>query len=109
MLDAKFLRSSMAARSLEIHPAALEELESAVLWYLERSERAAVNFVNDVDQAVEMVLASPERWPTSDYQTRKFVLRHFPFAIIYREREMSVQVLAVAHGHRRPGYWKERL
>jgi hypothetical protein len=29
------------------------------------------------------------------------VLNRFPFAIIYREKAVSVQVLAIAHGHRR--------
>ena len=98
----------MGAEVLEIHPAALKEFESAVAWYLARSESAAAKFVSDIDQAVELVLASPQRWPTADYPTRRFVLRRFPFAIIYRETERAVQVLAIAHGHRRPGYWKER-
>ena len=41
--------------------------------------------------------------------TRRFVLQRFPFAVTYRERDSGVQILAFAHGHRRPGYWKERL
>lgn len=41
----------MAAKLLEIHPAALEELKSAVAWYQERSESAALKFVSEVDQA----------------------------------------------------------
>jgi hypothetical protein len=31
------------------------------------------------------------------------------FAIFYREKQAVVQVLAIAHGHRRPGHWKDRL
>jgi plasmid stabilization system protein ParE len=98
----------MAAKLLEIHPAALEELKSAVTWYQERSESAGLKFTSDIDQAIDLVLASPQTWPAADFRTRKFVLQRFPFAIIYRETETVVQVLAVAHGHRRPGYWKER-
>ena len=99
----------MAVEPLEIHPAALEEFKSALTWYLERSEVAAQNFVAELDRAVDLMIESPERWPTGDYGTRKFVLRRFPFAIIYRNRNAVVQILAIAHGHRRPGYWKERL
>jgi len=106
MPGARFLRSSMAASALEIHPAALEEFKSAVAWYLERSETAAVKLVEAVDQALEIVLTLPARWPTAGFGARKFVLQRFPFAIVYRERGEAVQILAIAHGNRRPGYWK---
>jgi plasmid stabilization system protein ParE len=99
----------MAVKPLDLHPAALAELKSAVAWYLEMNETAALNFVEEVDRAIDLVIASPVRWPRSEHGTRKFVLQRFPFAIVYREKETIVQVLAVAHGHRRPGYWKDRL
>jgi hypothetical protein len=35
----------MAVKSLQIHSAALEELKSAVAWYHERNQTAAVNFI----------------------------------------------------------------
>jgi plasmid stabilization system protein ParE len=60
MPGAKSLRSSMAAKRMEIHPAALEELKSAVAWYLERSESAALKFISAVDQAIDLVHASPQ-------------------------------------------------
>jgi plasmid stabilization system protein ParE len=99
----------MAVKPLDLHPEALEEWKSAVAWYLERNETAAVNFVAEVDQAIELIAESPLRWPKGLHGTRKFVLQRFPFAIVYREREAHVQVLAIAHGHRRPGYWRDRL
>jgi len=76
---------------------------------LERSETAALKFVAELDRAIGLVIESPGRWPGGEHATRKFVLQRFPFAIVYREKEAVVQVLAIAHGHRRPGYWKERL
>jgi plasmid stabilization system protein ParE len=99
----------MARKRIEIHPAALAELKSATEWYLERSEPAADEFVSEVDRAIALVIESPRRWPVGEYNTRRFVLQRFPFAIAYRERDSGVQILAFAHGHRRPGYWKERL
>ena len=99
----------MADRRLEIHPAALAELKSAVEWYLKRSETAAREFVAEVDRAIDLVVESPRRWPTGELGTRRFVLQRFPFAITYREKDSGVQILAFAHGHRRPGYWRDRL
>jgi plasmid stabilization system protein ParE len=99
----------MAAKPFDLHPEALEEWKSAVAWYLERNKTAAVNFVADVDQAADLIAEAPHRWPKGLQGTRKFVLQRFPFAIVYRERETDIQVLAIAHGHRRPGYWKSRI
>jgi toxin ParE1/3/4 len=99
----------MATKPLDIHPAALAEIESAVLWYLERSENAAERFVAELYHAIDLIVDAPQRWPSGEHGTRKFVLSRFPYAVIYKERLTTIQILAVAHGHRRPGHWKERL
>jgi len=99
----------MAAKALEIHPSALSDLKSAIAWYLERSEPAAVEFAAEMDRAVALVVESPARWPTGEHGTRKFILNRFPFAVVYREKQTSIQILAIAHGHRNPDYWKGRL
>jgi toxin ParE1/3/4 len=99
----------MAAKALEIHPSALSDLKSAIGWYLERSEPAAIEFAAEMDRAVALVVESPARWPTGEHGTRKFILNRFPFAVVYREKQTSIQILAIAHGHRNPDYWKGRL
>lgn len=99
----------MAAKPLEIHPAALAELKSCVSWYLERSENAAERFVAELNHALDLIVGAPQRWPSGDYGTKKYTLPRFPYAVVYREKLTVIQILAVAHGHRRPGYWKERL
>jgi toxin ParE1/3/4 len=99
----------MAGKPLDIHAEALAEFRFAVTWYLNQSETAAIKFVAEIDRAIDLITASPERWPNGERGTRKFVLQRFPYALIYRERESDVQILAIAHGHRRPAYWKTRL
>ena len=92
-----------------IHPAAVEEAEKAARWYRERSASAAAQFVEEVNHAIDRILAAPQRWPAGPYGTRKLLLRRFPYAVVYRELRSVIQILAVAHGHRRPGYWKTRI
>lgn len=98
----------MAGKPVKIHPAALAELKSALTWYSEKSSATASKFAAELDRAVQLVSGAPKTWPTGEHGTRKFVLQHFPFAIIYREKGSAVEILAVAHGHRRPSYWKNR-
>ena len=51
---------------------------------------------------------APERWKRADYGTRRFMLPNFPFSIVYRVQQDAVEVVAVAHHRRRPGYWRGR-
>jgi toxin ParE1/3/4 len=99
----------MANKKVEFHEAASLELEAAFDWYLARSESAAGRFVEELDRAVTRIAEAPHRWPEGIHGTRKFVLQRFPFVVVYRELPSSIQVIAVAHGHRRPGYWKNRF
>ena len=99
----------MANKRVEFHEEASFELETAFDWYLERSESAAAKFLADLNSAIANVAEAPHRWSLGSHGTQKFLLRGFPFAVIYRELPSTIQVLAVAHGHRRPGYWRNRL
>jgi len=98
----------MVSKEVEFHEAASLEYEAAFDWYLLRSEPAAVKFSDEVARAIAKIAESPRRWPAGKLGTRRFLLARFPFSIVYRELPTVIQVLAVAHGHRRPGYWKKR-
>lgn len=39
---------------------------------------------------------------------RRAMLARFPFTIVYHELEDEVEVVAVMHQRRHPGYWKHR-
>jgi len=55
-----------------------------------------------------LILAAPQRWPAYLHGTRRIVLKRFPFSVIYRLLEGQLQIVAVAHHKRRPGYWRTR-
>jgi plasmid stabilization system protein ParE len=99
----------MAGKPILFHSQAAAEYEAAFDWYFEPSELAASRFSMELETALEMISEGPHRWPNYSHGTRKFVLQRFPFIVIYRELPSSIQVLAAAHGHRRPGYWRKRL
>jgi plasmid stabilization system protein ParE len=93
---------------LGFHPEALAEARAAWLWYRERSPLAAAAFLVELDLAVESVAEAPDRWPQHIAGTRRYLFHRFPFALVYRLHGNTVQVIAVAHGRRRPGYWRPR-
>jgi len=92
-----------------LHEDAALEYEAAFDWYMERSILAASKFAAAVNRAMDMIVEAPQRWPTSCNGTRRFLLQKFPFAIVYRELPTVIQMVAIAHTRRKPGYWKQRI
>ena len=86
-----------------------QEAESAARWYAERGPAAAVAFSEEVDAAESAIARLPHAWPRFDHGTRRYLLRRFPFSIVYRVQPTRILIVAVAHGRRRPGYWKSRV
>jgi len=100
----------MPSKSVELHEEASAEYDAAFDWYLERSPDAALRFDAEVDRALAEIIQAPQRWAAGPHGTRRFLLRQFPFTLIYQERTSGeIQVLALAHTSRKPGYWKGRL
>lgn len=99
----------MASKKVEFHEDAALEYEAAFEWYLERSILAASKFAEALNRAIDMIVKAPQRWPASSNGIRRFLLQKFPFAIVYRELPEIIQVLAIAHTRRKPGYWKQRV
>ena len=99
----------MASKKVEFHEEASLEYEAAVEWYRERNFLAASRFVDAISRGMDLIVEAPHRWPASSHDTRRFILQRFPFAIVYRELPAAIQVLAIAHARRKPGYWKQRL
>ena len=74
-----------------------------------KSALAAGAFLAELDLAVERIAENPEMYPHYIRGTRRYLLQRFPFYLIYREVHGKVELIAVAHGRRRPGYWKKRI
>ena len=69
----------------------------------------ALRFDVEVERALACIIQAPRRWAVGPYSTRRFLLRRFPFILIYRELTPGeIQIVAVAHTARKPGYWKRR-
>ena len=93
---------------LRLHPSAAAEARGAYRWYRQRNPLLAEIFLMEVEKAMEWIAAAPHSWPQYRGSYRRFVLGRFPFSVVYQLRDESLEVLAVAHHRRRPGYWQTR-
>jgi plasmid stabilization system protein ParE len=94
--------------NLIICSAAEVDYTESLTWYAERSTDAANDFDAEFDRAISQIAREPECFPMCDSRHRYFLLRRFPFRIIYRIVASDIVVIAVAHGSRSPDYWATR-
>ena len=93
---------------IELHPEARRDFDEAFDWYAARSINAAANFAAEVDAAMKRIAAFPEHSARIDDRHRVTLLNRFPYHVVYRVTEEAIVVIALAHGARRPGFWRTR-
>ena len=93
---------------VRLHPLAAEEAEFARAWYSAQNETVANAFLRELDAAIESIAEAPDRWPPLHGAWRRFLLRRFPFSVVYVRHAAFVEVIALAHHRRKPGYWRKR-
>ena len=95
-------------RPYRIHDEAALDLRLAARWYDERRHGLGAELVLAIDAAIARIIEAPRRWPLFASDTRRCILRRFPYNVIYRVDADSIHILAIAHHNRRPVYWGPR-
>ena len=84
------------------------EAREALRWYAERNARAAAEFQRAITLALDALGESPHVWQEIEPGVRRCLLSGFPYGVVYRVQPERVEVLAIMHLKRRPGYWHSR-
>ena len=90
------------------HPEARAEADGSVEFYDARLNGLGLRFLAAVEETTGRIATTPDAGAPLEGEYRKRIVPGFPYNIIYRVSEDCVYIVAVAHQHRRPGYWRER-
>jgi hypothetical protein len=62
-------------------------------------------------EGLNAIAADPKRYPAArDLPgVQRIRIKQFPFSLLYINRADYIWIVAVAHGSRKPGYWKRRI
>lgn len=99
---------------LPIRPAALIELDEAMAFYEDERPGLGLDLRDAVEETVAFAAEVPaggeRRGPELDvYETRRFVVKRFPYLVYLARIGDRREVVAIAHASRRPGYSGDRL
>jgi plasmid stabilization system protein ParE len=91
------------------HELAEAELSDAVAHYAGARPRLGMVFLAEVERCIAALAEAPLAGRAVKGEVRWWVMRRFPYALLYRPYPEHIRVLAVAHHKRRPIYWRARM
>jgi hypothetical protein len=94
--------------SFYFHPDAEAEFGRAVEYYEQSQPGLGLEFAEEVYATVARIIQYPDAWSRLSKNCRRCLVNRFPFGVIYQVKSQALRIIAVAHLHRRPGYWGER-
>ncbi len=90
-------------------PQAEAELLKGISYYSAIRSELGTRFEQAVSEAVRNAVAHPERGAPRSKSTRRWLVKGFPFGIVFRAGEAGVLIVAVAHQRKKPEYWADRI
>ncbi len=91
-----------------LHPEAEAEAMAEAGWIRADDPIQGELFVQALESAILHARRDPTRYRCFDGEFRKLRVGKFRHSLVYRYIDGEIQILAVAHMNRRPGYWKDR-
>ena len=91
-----------------VRSAAAADIDEAFLWYEGQRPGLGHEFLAAAQTLIDAVAQYPLRYPVVRRNTRRALLRRFPYAIYFRIYDEAIVVVACMHGRRNPRRWHAR-
>ena len=93
----------------EFHSAAEQEFASAVTLGELRGAGLGAELLAEAQRLAELLCDTSSIGEVLDERHRRFPIRRFPFAFMYRVDGDVLRIIAVSHRRLKPGYWRGRV
>ena len=95
-------------KSVTFRAAALRDIEEAFEWYEYLRAGLGEELLDEIRVAVSLVVEHPRAYPVLRPQTRRALLKKFPYGLFYQIHGDQITVLACMHTRRSPRRWYSR-
>lgn len=89
--------------------AARTESLEAFDYYQERSEQAASRFLECLEMATDWLSRHPTTGKPLSARTRRYLMKTFPYVVIYRITPEALWIIGLVHEKRDPSHWRHLL
>jgi hypothetical protein len=91
-----------------LSPASIE-LDEASQYYDHQLSGLGFRFFQEVNAAIGRIKLMPEAWTRIGEQTRRCLLKGSPYALHYVAEKDEILITALAHLHRDPEHYEDRI
>lgn len=88
---------------------ARRELNKAVRYYNAQRISLGDQFRDEAWDTIQRIRDFPLAWHPMGGAIRRCQMQRFPYGIIYEPAQLEIVVIAVAHLHQEPEYWRSRV
>lgn len=90
---------------IRLTPFARKEVNEAADFYETSRPGLGTEFTNEFNVVYERIRLHPHAGTIFKNNYRQQILNRFPYTVYYTVIEKEIVILAIAHQHRKPGYW----
>jgi toxin ParE1/3/4 len=95
-------------KTVLVRPAAAADIEEAFFWYEGQLPGLGDEFREELKAVLDRVSERPELYQVLHRDTRRALLKRFPYGLFYRVYPKAIVVVAVMHARRSPRRWRSR-
>ena len=76
--------------------------------YFDVAPSLAEDFQTELERSRAVIARSPSTWPQYVHGTQRYLMKRFPYFVVYRVSTSRIEIIAIAHERQQPGYWANR-
>jgi plasmid stabilization system protein ParE len=100
--------------TVEQLPAAQDDARQAAFYYDGVRYGLGASFLDRLNDALAVIQRQPQSFSpvqpaVPGREIRYYIMRQFPYSVVYELVPGRIVVLAIVHNKRRPGSWRRRL
>ncbi|MGA1843642.1 MAG: type II toxin-antitoxin system RelE/ParE family toxin [bacterium] len=96
-------------KNIKLHTGAQEDLKSGIEWYDAQLDGLGKIFKKVIKDTILKIQKKPSWYLNEEEPIKKAYVPRFPYKILFTEESEVVIIWAIAHLHRKPKFWKERI
>ncbi len=94
--------------TLKYLPDARLEVLHIIEWYFGQEKSLAAEVDIELRQAERNIIDFPEFWPPVGGGYHRYLMKRFPYSVVYRIEGETIVIMAIAGHKQQQGYWRKR-
>ncbi|HEX72010.1 MAG TPA: type II toxin-antitoxin system RelE/ParE family toxin [Candidatus Hydrogenedentes bacterium] len=90
-------------------PPSDREMDDAIAFYEKQQSGLGTIFFHDLLDSITLIQKYPYSWRKVGVHTRRFLMKRFPYLVLYVPDDERIVITAIAHQHRHPEYYMQRI